>query len=314
MENPILKMKKRNFLLTTILIVSLFASNILLVQAGGPKLISININDGGTVNVYSMKKNSWTLIQEVNIAAIIKVPGNINQLKLELIPGVGKQVSALLKDDSYVSIGELTADQYSNSYTYLMDFIEKQHNIQAIFADEGIATIEAGDDASVILGPNIGLDVDGENPLTTATTFIGTEFFGTANSFGVWEIKINKISIGGLIYLVLKYNVPNDFNEETLMVWHTSFIGDVNNDDQINGEDVNLVAAGNPSFLGDPKYDPYLDLDRDGDIDNEDVNIVSIQNPTDGPLWFELDIFGRYPEIDTIIAGPIGDFSIFRCR
>jgi hypothetical protein len=324
MTNYISKFKNFGLLLTTLLICSLFLTTALSVQAGGVTYLTVTVSEGGTVDVSMQKKGEWQVIDTVADTKTIKISGNINELRLELIPDSESvppfHVSSVKQDNSYISLGDprLTEDTDPNSENYYYEFVltEKQHTFEVGFSSTDEATVPQGQGVSVLLSPVVGLTFT--NSLGGVVTGEQELNFPDGTSLIIWRIDYAANAFTGEVQIALHYDEPNPPIDETKLKLICgdslyALYSDVDGDLDVDGTDVSIVANvvnTNNNGQTDDLYVPELDINNDQAVDKFDLEIVndnkgaSIQDITTYPVDTDLNI----------IYGITSHFSIFRCR
>lgn len=227
--------------------------------------------------------------------------------KFTFTPDTGYHVSAVIVDDSYIT---LVPTEFTESYTFYP--IEEDHTIQVIFALNGEAEVPAGTEVTVFLDSGVSLTF---TTVQYSGTAFGTEYF-TNDDLELWDLTILGVTYDGQVLVALRYDDDGltDEEEENLRLYRSDSLyfdeflkADTNGNGRIDGADVSTVAN---AVKKAEWYQPELDIDGDGKVDQNDVHIVNelkgLEFPVD--ITFDVDI------INNIIYGYTDHFSLFRCR
>ena len=238
---------------------------------------------------------------------------------LTFTPADGYHLSSVNDNGFYV---DLVGTDYTK--TILITFYD-DHDVTATFDPNGIAVVPEGDDITVFLSSAASLTFAtvGDSGIALGTDLTGL----ISDQWLIWSIRTTVfIPQDGGVLIILQYNetILNSLgiDENSITgIERADFVGDVNGDGVVNGQDVSIVANANPSAPSDPNWNPFLDLTGDGLIDDEDVNLVNdhIGDNLDDASWYLLDGIGEDGQIrvDTdlnLVFGFTDHFSIFRGR
>jgi hypothetical protein len=308
-----LEKSKKLFSLITIIFILTLTVNTIIVQAAAP---SIDLKITGLGEVYV--KGYTNKEKEINFGffntnTIVKITGNVAYVEFELVPDSGYHVSSVVQDGSYVPFGDVLVETDGGTFLYTLLVTSKNHLVEVTFSEEGTVIVPPNTEATLYLGSTASLTVDntGNND---QITFLGTEL-EDPEAIVTWDITTDEITENVIIAMRFPYEGdPTGI----VKIFRTNLEypnADINEDNQITGEDVSAVANVNPGTgPDDPDWDPDLDINGDEVIDNLDVNIVSNYNPTE-TVWQDITI--DYEDIgngEWLVYGETDHFSIFRCR
>lgn len=128
-----------------------------------------------------------------------------------------------------------------------------------------------------------------------------------------WDVQTDAVFDQNVtVILVLSLADLGGIDPYTLKLLRTDTLlarSDVNQDGWVDGDDVSIVANANPSWPGDPLWDPDLDINMDGFITDEDVNIVN--NYIGELVWIDITTQVIVENGFVYIYGKTDHFSIF---
>lgn len=142
----------------------------------------------------------------------------------------------------------------------------------------GVDDVETGSNVEAYPDPYVGLIFD--NVLTAGDAYaytIGLQPPPSAIS-DLWDIQTDALFDQSILIILTINLVDAGSDPTTLTMLRTEYSlarADVNLDGVVNGDDVSIIANVNPSELGDPDYDPRLDLDDNNEINDVDVNMAN---------------------------------------
>jgi hypothetical protein len=251
---------------------------------------------------------------------------------LELTWKSGK--SQTYGSDAYANLGGLDTINIIPNHGWHIDTVLIDENPQAILDEDGfrLINVQAKNMVSATFLENGGVDdVDtGSNVEAYPDPYVGlifTDVGGEGWAYAIptalqppeakgesWDIQTTAYFVGDVtVILVLNLaDLPDGFDPYRLTLLRTEVElarSDVNSDGMVNGTDVSIVANANPSKLGDPKYDPKLDLNDNGVIDDKDVNIVN--NYIGEPVWEDITLQVIVANGIIYVYGLTDHFSIF---
>jgi hypothetical protein len=217
----------------------------------------------------------------------------------------------------------LFADLEGTVFTtiYPITFHEN-HEVTVTFSNDGIAEVPIGEQVTVFLSSGASLTFD---EVQSSGIALGTDLTSLFyDEFLIWAIRTTVSSDNVLIILQYDESILNSLGideNSVIGIERADFVGDVNGDGVVNGQDVSIVANANPSAPGDPNWNTFLDLTGDGLINDEDVNLVNdhIGDNLDDASWYLLDGIGEDGQIRVntdlnLVFGFTDHFSIFRGR
>jgi hypothetical protein len=228
---------------------------------------TLYINGGGFVQVTwkSGKSQTFTSNSYVNLAGLYSIT---------IIPNHGWHIDAVLIDGNPQGI--LDEDGFS------LIGVRAKSMISVTFVENGgVDDVELGSNVEAYPDPYVGLVFANVvvNGFAYAYT-IGFAYAQPPNAIGKsWDITTDAVfSQSVTVILVLNLTDLGSSDPTALRLMRTEnelARADVNLDGKVDGTDVSIVAYANPSQVGDPKYDPRLDMNNDGIINDLDVNIVN---------------------------------------
>jgi len=155
--------------------------------------------------------------------------------------------------------------------------------ISASFLENpGIDDVDTGSNVEAYPDPLVGLIFD--TVLTAGDAYaytIGLQQLPPGVLSELWDIQTDALFDEGILIIITINLVDAGSDPTTLTMLRTEYSlarADVNLDGVVDGTDVSIIANVNPSELGDPNYDPWLDLDDNNVINDDDVNMANDYN------------------------------------
>ncbi len=220
----------------------------------------------------------------------------------DFMPYAGAHISAILVDD--------VSQSYSTNYTFPP--VYSNHEITVYFDPIGTATVTPGTNRVVFLDEEASITI----PEVTSQGTVSYEnlYFAYGWVAALWEIEIPVSDVATISLPYDENDLPTGFDESSLRMFKSDSVdalySDVNDDGMIDGDDVSDVANAIKALtLGDPDFDPILDVNRDGILDESDIHMI---NDNKGALL--LDITAWVDTENNIIHGIAPAGSVYKIR
>jgi hypothetical protein len=297
----ILLSRKSKVTIAVLMLLSLYACasmTILVNAATAIKDPTVYVNGEGSVEI-TWKSGKSQTFSSTAYASL----GGVDTVAF--IPDHGWHIDAVLIDGNLQEI--LDEDGFR-----LIDVRIKNMISVTFLENGGVDDVELGTSVEAYPDPYVALIFD--NVLVNGFVYAYTTGLQPPDAKGEsWDVQTDAVfDQSVIVILVLNLADLGGSDPTALRMLRTEnelARADVNFDGMVDGTDVSIVANANPSALGDPTYDPILDLNDNGVIDDEDVNIVN--NYIGESVWEDITLQVVVDDDLVYVYGITDHFSIF---